>query len=108
MGRRQPEGGPMPMPKPTAPTPASLVTYAGASGSTMIAWTLAKALGVESRWWAVVIALVFAVGMQVFSEPLKLTGAKKYVGYAVLVFANVVVLASSALGINEAINPPGG
>ena len=93
------------MPKPA--TPASLATYAGASGATILVWTLAKGLGIESRWVAVGLGVFFAAAMQAFSEPLAMTGVKKWIAYGALLLVNTAVLSSSALGINEAVNPSG-
>jgi hypothetical protein len=93
---------------PKLVTPVSLATYAGASGFSIAGWNVAKALGAESRWIAVGVALFFAVGVQLFTEPIKLKMPWKALGYIVLLAANTAVLASVCLGINEASNPSGG
>jgi hypothetical protein len=84
-------------------TAKSLGTYAGVSGTVMVIWTLMKSLGLTSRWWALGVAALFAIGLQLLAPALPEEvpkGGRVFLWFLIWV-GNTAVLASAALGINE-------
>lgn len=87
----------------------SLGTYSGATLATGAIWTVVKQIISNSRIAALVVAALVALALQALAPPLPktMTTWGRGVVWTVIFLANVAVLWSAALGINESADEVG-